>query len=69
MLPGAYPLVEEYRYPTNRRQAFDNNKGGKRPKTWNSTAMTMAQVRLLIDEVGAIAAGNYSARPFPMKPN
>jgi len=69
MLPGGYPLVEEYRYPTNRRQAFDNNKGGMRPKTWNSTATTTAQVRLPIDEVGVIAAGNYSARPFLMKPN
>ena len=69
MLPGGYPWVEEYRYPTNRRQAFDNNKEGMRPKTWNSTATTTAQVRLPIDEVGAIAAGNYSARPSPMKPN
>ena len=30
MLPGGYPLVAEYRYPTNRRQAFDNNDGGMR---------------------------------------
>jgi len=69
MLPGGYTLVEEYRYPTNRRQAFDNNKGGMRPKMWNSTATMTAQVRLPIDEVGAITGGNYSARPFPMKPN
>jgi len=65
MLPGGYPLVEEYRYPTNRRQAFDNNKGGMRPEMWNSTATTTAEVHLPIHEVGAIAAGNYSARPLP----
>jgi len=46
MLPGGYPLVEEYRYPMNRRQAFDNNKGGRSLKTWNSTATTTAQVPL-----------------------
>ena len=69
MLPGGYPMVDDYRYPTNRRQAFDNNKGGMRPKVWNSTSTTSAQVRLPIDEVGAIAASFYTARPFPMKPN
>jgi len=26
MLPGGYPLVEEYRYSTNRRQAFDKQQ-------------------------------------------
>jgi len=69
MLPEGYPLVEEYRYPTNRRQAFDNNKGGMTLKKWNSTATTTAQVRLPIMEVGAITAGNYTVRPFSMKPN
>ena len=69
MLPGGYPVVDDYRYPTNKRQAFDNNKGGMRPKVWNSTSTTSAQVRLPIDEVGAIAASYYTARPFPMKPN
>jgi len=56
MLPVGYPVVDDYRYPTNRRQAFDNNKGGIRPKVWISTSMTSAQVPLPIDEVGAIAA-------------
>jgi len=51
MLLGGYPVVDDYRYPTNRRQAFDNNKGGMRPKVWNSTSTTSAQVRLPIDEV------------------
>jgi len=71
MLPGGYPVVHDYRYPTNRRQAFDNNKGGICPKVWNSTSTISAQVRLPIDEVGAIAASLYTARPFPgpMKPN
>jgi len=40
-----------------------------RPKVWNSTSTTSAQVRLPIDEVRAIAASLYTARPFPMKPN
>ena len=69
MLPRGYPLVEEYRYPTNRGLAFDKNKVGMRPNTWNSTATTTAQVHLPINEVGAIAAGNYTVRPFLMKPN
>ena len=62
-------MVEDYRYPPNRRQAFDNNKGGVYPNVWNSSSMTSGQVRLLIDEVGAIAAYVYTTRPFLMKPN
>jgi len=69
MLPGSYPVVDDYRYQTNRRQAFDNNKGGIRQKVWNSTSTTSGPVRLPIDEVGAIAASLYTARPFPMQPN
>lgn len=44
MQPGAYTVVEDDRYPMNRRQAFDNNKGGICPKVLNSTSMTSAQV-------------------------
>ena len=44
MLPGGYPITDQYRFPSNRRRAFDSNKGGMRPKTWNSTCTTTAQV-------------------------
>ena len=68
MLPGGYPIMDQYRFPSNRRRAFDSNKGGMRPKTWNSTCTTTAQVRLPIDEIGALAAGVFASRPFPQKP-
>ena len=69
MLPGGYPIVNGFRFQTNRRQAFDSNRGGTRPKVWNSTSHTSAQVRLPIDEIGAIAAGIFTARPYPMRPS
>ena len=69
MLPGGYAVVDDYRCLMNRRQAFDNNKGGMRLKLWNSTSTTSVQVRLPIDEVETIAVSLYTIRPFPMKPN
>jgi len=64
-------MVNNYRYPTNRRHAFDNNEMGMRSEVWNSTSTTLMQVRLSIDKVEAIVASIYNARPFKflMKPN
>src|SRR5205807_149661 len=69
MLPMTFPTKDDFRVETNRRLAFDMNKGGMRPKSWTSNATTTQQVRLPMDQVAAIAATLFPESKIPVKPS
>ena len=66
MLPQSFPIKKVFRIATNRRAAFDRNKGGMRPKVWSSKCNTTAQVRLPIDEIAARATEIFPTGPILM---
>jgi len=68
MLPQSFPIKGDFRLSTNRREAFDKNRGGMRPKVWSSKCNTTAQVRLPIDEISARATEIFPIGPIPMRP-
>lgn len=68
MLPQSFPTKRDFRVGTNRREAFDNNKGGMRPKVWSSKCNTKAQVRLPLDEIAARVTEILPVGPIPMRP-
>jgi len=69
MLPITFPTKDDFRVVTNRRLAFDANKGGMRPKTWSSIATTTQQTRLPMDEVAATAVTVFPDLKIPVKPS
>lgn len=68
MMPMSFPIKREFRFPTNRRMAFDLNKGGMRLKVWTSNSTTTQQVRLPADEIAARAYQIYKEGQVPMRP-
>jgi len=69
MLPITFPTNNPFRVVTNRRLAFDTNKGGMRPKTWSSTATTTQQTRQPMDKIAATAVTVFTDLKIPMKPS
>jgi len=68
MLPQSFPIKGDFSMSTNRREAFDKNRGGMRPKVWSSNCNMTAQVRLPIDEIAARATGIFPMGPIPIRP-
>ena len=67
MLPQSFPSKGDFRIATNRRAAFDRNKGGMRPKVWSSKFNTTVQVRMPIDEIAARAMEIFPTGSIPMR--
>jgi len=67
MLPQSFPLKREPRLETNRRLAFDMNKGSMRPKVWSSTCTTTFQTRLPVDEIAATPLKVIAEGQRPMR--
>jgi len=69
MLLSTFYVNDDIRVVTNLRLAFDATRGGMRPRTWFSTAITTQQVRLPMDKVAATAVAVFPNLRIPMKPS
>ena len=68
MMPQSFPIRRDFRFETNRRLAFDANKGGMRPKVWSSESTTTMQVRLPMDEMAYRARKAIPGDRIPTRP-
>jgi len=68
MLSQSFPIKGNFRIATNRRAAFDRNKGGMRLEVWSSKCNMTAQVTLPIDEIAARGTEIFPTGPIPRRP-
>ena len=68
MLPQSFLVKSDFRLETNRRAAFNMNRGGMRPKVWTSKCNTTFQVRLPVDEIAARASVIFIDGQVPTRP-
>ena len=68
MLLQSFPVKSGFRLETNRRLAFDMNRGGMRPKVWTSKSTMTFQVRLPVDEIAARASEIFTGGQVLTRP-